>query len=336
MAGHETIVVMEPLTISELEDATGTPRSTIYFYVREGLLPAAQKAAASRALYSDVHVQALNEIKRLKDQGLGLDEIKTHVAPLVERYRAMEPDLVERRSRQIREAILQTAALRFARDGYRRTRIGDIIKDVGTTPPVFYSHFATKHQLFLESFSVFVDWMDELIERPLTGEADPAVRLIVRMHAFWGLQRLSPDVLRLARAEGLREDPEVAAAVHRVYHMITAGPTADFAELRAGRDSPPVSDELMAYQTFGAMVEASLRASWDDKYSKRDVMLAHLFLYLALEAAYTGQNDVASRLNEYTQLIDELLAAGPPIPRALEHLAPRQRPHRRARAAARR
>ena len=28
-----------------------------------------------------------------------------------------------------------------------------------------------------------------------------------------------------------------------------------------------------------------MRASWDDTYSQRDIMLAHLFTYLAIEAA---------------------------------------------------
>ena len=121
------------LSISELERLTGTPRSTIYYYIRDGVLPAAQKAAASRAVYSDVHVDALREIRRLKDEGVPLDEIRERIRPLVERRQAEEPDLVARRTQQTREAILQAAALQFARRGYRRTRIGDIIKEVGIT-----------------------------------------------------------------------------------------------------------------------------------------------------------------------------------------------------------
>ena len=58
--------MVRPLTISELEQESGVPRSTIYYYVREGLLPPAQKAAASRAIYSDVYVALLGEIARLQ------------------------------------------------------------------------------------------------------------------------------------------------------------------------------------------------------------------------------------------------------------------------------
>ena len=303
------------LSISELERLTGTPRSTIYYYVRDGVLPAAQKAAASRAVYSDVHVEALREIRRLKDEGAPLDEIRERIRPLVERRQAEEPDLVARRTQQTRDAILQAAALQFARRGYRRTRIGDIIKEVGITPPVFYAHFSTKRQLFIEAFNVFVHWMGDLIEPPLAEEPDPAVRLLMRLYAYWGLQRLSPDLLGLARAEALQEDGETRAAVQEAQRWITSGPTRDLAGLRSGHDDPPVSDELIAYSLFGATEEIAMRASWDDTYSQRDIMVAHLFTYLAIEAAYTGRCDAIERLGSYGSLIDRLIEQGPPVPR---------------------
>ena len=305
---------IRPLTISELERATSTPRSTIYYYVHDGLLPAAQKAAASRAVYSDLHVEALLEIRRLKHDGVPLDEIRERIGPLIEQRQAAEPDLVARRTQQTRDAILQAAALQFARRGYRRTRIGDIIKAVSITPPVFYAHFSTKRQLFLEAFNVFVHWTSELIEPPLADEPDPAVRLIMRMYAYWGLQRLSPDLLGLARAEALQEDVGTRAAVQEAQRIITSGPTRDLEGLRRGPDDPPVSDELIAYSLFGATEEIAMRASWDDTYSQRDIMQAHLFTYLAIEAAYTGRNDVGRRLKSYRPLIDRLVEQGPPVP----------------------
>jgi AcrR family transcriptional regulator len=286
----------------------------VYFYVRDGLLPPAQKAAASRAVYSDVHVEALREIRRLKGNGVPLDEIRERIRPLVERRQAEQPDLVARRTQQTRDAILQAAALQFARRGYRRTRIGDIIREVGITPPVFYAHFNTKQQLFIEAFNVFVHWMGELIEPPLVDEPDPAIRLLMRFYAYWGLQRLSPDLLSLARAEALQEDSETRAAVQEAQRWITSGPTRDLAGLRRGPDDPPVFDELMAYSLFGAGEEVFIRASWDETYTPRDVLRAHLFLYLALDAAYTGRSDTVERLKTYEPLIDRLVDQGPPVP----------------------
>ena len=266
-------------------------------------------------MYSDVHVEALREIRRLKDEGVPLDEIRERIRPLVERRQAAEPDLVARRTQQTRDAILQAAALQFARRGYRRTRIGDIIKEVGITPPVFYAHFSTKQQLFIEAFNVFVHWMGDLIEPPLADEPDPAVRLLMRFYAYWGLQRLSPDLLSLARAEALQEDGDTRAAVQDAQRWITSGPARDLAGLRRGPDDPPVSDELMAYSLFGAGEEVFMRASWDDAYSPREILRAHLFLYLAVDAAYTGRCDTVERLKSYEPLIDRLIEQGPPVPR---------------------
>ena len=306
---------MRALTISELEAASRTPRSTIYYYVREGLLPAAQKAAASRAIYSDVHVELLEEVRRLKADGADLESIKAAVAPLRERQAAAEPDLVARRAEKARAAILQAAARQFARRGYKRTRIADIIREADVTAPVFYTHFSTKRQLFVESFNVFVRWMNSLIEPPLVDEPDPAVRLIWRMYAYWGLERLSPDLLGLAMAEGLQEGAEAREAVQDALGIITEGTTADLRVLRGREVGPPVSDELMAYSLFGAAEQTTMRARWDDEFDQRDVMLAHLFVYLAVEAAYRGTDDAATRLEEYRGLIDRLITQGPPVPR---------------------
>ena len=71
----------------------------------------------------------------------------------------------------------------------------------------------------------------------------------------------------------------------------------------------------MAYSLYGAGEEIFMRASWDDAYSPREILRAHLFLYLAVEAAYTGRCDTVERLASYEPLIDRLVEQGPPVPR---------------------
>ena len=48
-------------------------------------------------------------------------------------------DLVARQGERTRRAILGTAAREFARNGYRQTRIADIISELGITPQVLYA-----------------------------------------------------------------------------------------------------------------------------------------------------------------------------------------------------
>ena len=60
--------IVKVMTIAALEQATGVARSTIHFYIREGLLPQPAKTAASRSLYSEDHVRLLGRIGELKSR----------------------------------------------------------------------------------------------------------------------------------------------------------------------------------------------------------------------------------------------------------------------------
>ena len=238
---------MRPLTIKELEEASGVPRTTIYYYVREGLLPEAQKAAASRAVYSETHLQLLREIGRLKAQGHSLADIKVRLAATVAQAGQPQVDLVARQNEQTRQLILASAARLFARKGYKRTRIADIIREAGVTPPVFYSHFPSKRDLFVESFGLFVSWMRGFLESRLLHEPDPAARDLARVHGYFGVQALSPDLMSLVRSEALQEDDALQKAVERSYRDMTEDTVNDLVQMRTESGTYlPAADAVLA------------------------------------------------------------------------------------------
>lgn len=306
---------MRTLTISELERATGVPRSTIYFYVRAGLLPEAQKAAASRAIYSDVHVELMADIRSLRQDGLTLDAIKTRLQPRIEADEANGVDLVARQAEAQRRAILEVATRQFAIKGYKRTRISDVVDEVGVTPPVLYEYFATKRQLFAEAIALFVDWTARSMEPQLRLEPDRTLREMARVGAFFGVQTLSPDFLALARSEAMHEGGEAAEAVRSFMEQIASGPTEDLGEARRENGtSPAVSDELVSYGIFGALENMTLRASLDGMYSRRDVVRAQLFIYLAVQAVYRGELDLDAEMERYGEVVDRIARSEPPLP----------------------
>lgn len=57
------------MRISELSEATGISIATIKYYLREGLLPVADKRAARLAEYDERHVRRLQLIKLLREVG---------------------------------------------------------------------------------------------------------------------------------------------------------------------------------------------------------------------------------------------------------------------------
>ena len=198
--------------------------------------------------------------------------IRERIRPLVESRQASEPDLIARRTQQTRDAILQAAALQFARRGYRRTRIADIIREVGVTTTVFSAHFSTKRQLFVESFSVFVRWMSVLIEPPLADEPDPAVAPASCAPTRTGACSGSvPTSCSLAPRRGVsrRTARHACRAGGATLDHQRTGARSRRSSARRGR-AAPVSDELMAYSLYGAggdlhacLVGRRLRAARD-------------------------------------------------------------------------
>lgn len=64
--------------ISELVAKTGVPKSTILYYIREGLLPEAKKLKSNVHRYNDDHIELIKYIKYMKQEmGSSNEQIKT-------------------------------------------------------------------------------------------------------------------------------------------------------------------------------------------------------------------------------------------------------------------
>lgn len=59
-----------------LEEKSGFPRTMINFYIREGLLPVPEKSAKNMAYYDESFLERLRLIRKLKDAGLSLAQMK--------------------------------------------------------------------------------------------------------------------------------------------------------------------------------------------------------------------------------------------------------------------
>ncbi len=312
---------MRVLTIGELETESGVTRSTIYYYVRVGLLPPAQKSSPTRALYTDDHVELLEEIGRLKRDGLDIRAIREQLWHRVSSASQNGEDLVARQEEKTRRAILRTAAREFARNGYRQTRIADIISQLGITPQVLYGHFPTKRDLFAAAYRESLDASMSVIEPRLKEDDDLAVHLLWRMVGDYALQAFNPDLLYLSR-EAAYDDPETTRQLRSAHDHVLRGQGEELEALRGGPEDPPLSDELMNYALYGAFQTMRLRASWDDRFSRADVMWVNILLNIAVRRLYDGSIDVAALKEKYGGLIDELAAVQSPDMFALENSLP--------------
>jgi DNA-binding transcriptional MerR regulator len=308
---------MRTLSISELESLSGVRREVIYFYVRRGLLPQAQKASATRAIYTNEHVDLLRQIEALKDEGLTLEAVKDRLADQIGASQSNGVDLAADQVRQRRDAILQEAARQFAQKGYRRTRIVDIVRALAMTPQQLYGFFPTKRHLFVACYNVFVGWMGEQVEPRAGEETDPAAKLAWRLYANLGVQALSPEVQALAQVEALQEEnDDLCKLVRNTYQGIMKPMIDDVEQTRPGGEPAPTpfSDELVSYALLGAFGGILMRTSWDEKYGAREAMQNLVGIYLAIEGVYQGRLDISERWDRLAGLIDRLSRLRPPGP----------------------
>jgi AcrR family transcriptional regulator len=305
------------LTIGELERESGVPRQTIYYYVRTGLLPPAQKASPSRALYMDDHLALLREIDALRQQGLRRSAIKSRFEGRVSAAASNGVDLVARREEETRQSILAAATRSFATKGFKGTRMADLIGELGITPQVLYGHFATKRDLFVACYKVAVSYMNVFLKPRFESARDSAEMQVWYMYADSGIKAFAPNLMILA-AEVAQHDEEARRDLREAYAIIADETVSDFRSMRRSQTDPPFSDELVTYAIVGAFEQMLVRASLDDEYSWRDVVHNALGVFLAVRAVYQGDLDISELTTKYGKLLDEVAELPPPVPEELK------------------
>ena len=70
------------MRLYELSERSGTTVATLKYYLREGLVPVGQSLGATRADYSEAHLQRVRLIRALIDAGVSVSEAKRVVAAL--------------------------------------------------------------------------------------------------------------------------------------------------------------------------------------------------------------------------------------------------------------
>jgi DNA-binding transcriptional MerR regulator len=310
---------MDALTISAVEKATGVPRSTIHFYVREGLLPRPQKTAASRALYTQDHVRLVELIDKLKQGGRSLAEIKTDLAADLARVNETAVDLAGQENARIHAAILRVATQKFAAKGYKETHVASIVRELGITSQVFYNHFPSKLQLFVESFRTFLNWNLAFVEPKLMESQDFGERLLWRLLADTRATEFGSQVMAQINSEHSRSEADKHRLSEQAWEEVVARIRQDFEGMRQPGSPPPaISLDLLSFSLIGAHHTASMRSSWDERFTKVDTLRVHLWLWLAVMAAIGGEVDIDSRMARYEALIQEVAARKPETPPALE------------------
>jgi DNA-binding transcriptional MerR regulator len=311
--------LIQVFTIGELEKLSGVPRSTIHFYLSIGLLPRPQKSSISRSLYTADHLDTLENISELKEAGLSLAEIETKLQRRVDEANESAVDLAAQEYDAMHQRILSLAAQELSEKGYKNTHVTAIVRKLGITNAVFYNHFSSKRTLLVECVRSLTDSSLDYVDSKEAATQDPAERLLWLCFGHSHLFRLGATALALTRVEEFQEDGELHKSIQETFNDIVEHIEKDIAGApRQGRTPPVVPDELVAHSLFAAYEQTMFRMLADSKYRPKDVLLTHLWIFLAIQAARSGEIDVDSRLDRYRGLVEELSSGLPPLPSLLE------------------
>lgn len=307
--------------IRDVERLTGVPRTTIHFYLRQGLLPRPQKTAASRSLYTEEHVKILDKIAELKEAGRSLVEIEKELQPRVDQANEVTVDLAAQEHERMHSRMLALAAQEFATKGYKNTHVTTIMRRLGITATVFYSHFPSKRQLLAECVTVLMDWSIKYVDEKQTTIEDPAERLLWNIFGHSRVFELGAAALAVIRVEGTQDDADLRRSMEE---GLAATVDRILEDLDQEKDKYPhpstFPGDLIALNLFGAYEHVAFRSRFDKQYSRKELLEAHLWLFLAAQAARNGEIDIDSRLARYEKLISKLSSEMPPLPPELESL----------------
>jgi DNA-binding transcriptional MerR regulator len=313
------LALIQVFTIGELEKLSGVPRSTIHFYLSIGLLPRPQKSSTSRSLYTVDHLEILKSICELKEAGLSLAEIEKELQLTVDAANESVVDLAAQEYQRMHERILSLAAQELTEKGYKNTHVSGIVRKLGITTAVFYSHFSSKRTLLAECVRALTDWGLEYVESKEATTNDPAERLLWLCFSHSHVFRLGSTALALTRVEEFESEGELHRSIREAFDGIVEHIEKDLAGNGGEARRPPtVPDELVAHSLFAAYEQTMFRMLADSKYLPEDVLLTHLWIFLAIRAARNGEIDIDSRLDRYKGLIGQLASQLPPSPPLLE------------------
>jgi AcrR family transcriptional regulator/predicted DNA-binding transcriptional regulator AlpA len=267
------------IRIQELSSQSGIPKSTIHYYLREGLLHPPQKTGRTMAYFDSSHLERLSLIKRLrKDFRMPIAFLKQEVERLEDIGKrsgenkelgntAPEPN----RSKKIE--IIRAAIEVFTQKGYHNAKVNDITDQAGISTGTFYVHFKNKRDLFIEVVEEVFRQIVGDAARNIKGEKDLGKRLIIRGRTFFENHTRYAEILNQLRAEIASDEAWPQEKVNRMYKALT-GPVIKEANegIEKGQMRKEIDPELMAFALTGMIEVLSFRISLDHKYTIDDAI----------------------------------------------------------------
>jgi AcrR family transcriptional regulator len=121
-----------------------------------------------------------------------------------------------------RNQLLETAIEVFATNGYHETTMDRVAAAAGVTKPVLYQHFRSKRDLFLELLNDVGRRLADTVTSATETASSPRDQVRHGFRAYFEFVAREGASFRLLFGDGVRADPEFAAAVNGVERQMAA------------------------------------------------------------------------------------------------------------------
>ncbi|MDI6831577.1 MAG: MerR family transcriptional regulator [Actinomycetota bacterium] len=258
-----------PLKISDLERITGVGRSTIHYYLREGLLSPPRRTGKTMAYYHAGHVEEVRRIRELQQEGYPLaliKEMKNGPRGRKERDTAETAPSADKKAQ-----IMQKAVEVFARKGYHNTRISDITRAVGLGHSTFYLYFPSKKAMFMECVDQVFQAMFSGVWEEIKHEENPLRRLRMRGEAVLKYHPEFLDILHVLHGT-MEDDPRMDAKRKEIYASVAKTVQRDINRAIKEGLIPPINSEIASYMLVGWLETAPLLLNDERGYGVDDLL----------------------------------------------------------------
>ena len=236
------------MRMEELCNASSLSRSTVYQYLRAGILHPPVKESPTQMRYDETHLKQLQKIKHLrKNKKMSIQEIqKVLDAEAPQKVNADES------SKNMRNLIFEKALELFSRNGVEKTKISDIADALNLGKGTIYLYFRSKEELFLECIERFPEIIlskDNWEE--IRKEPDYFQRSHKRM--FFMLKSFPSflGVINIAKSALTGDDPNMKKKAVDCFQTITNALSKDMKKATQKGIVRDVNHGLLSFVSFG-------------------------------------------------------------------------------------
>ncbi len=258
------------LAMSDLERLSGLPKTTIRYYIREGLITPSMKTGKTMAYYSEDDVRKLELIRNLREESkVPLKFIKDELEDY-EREKGVERD--QTRSVDRRQEIIETTARLFTKKGYEKVSIQDIVGELQMSKSTFYVYFANKEELFMECADHIFHQMFNHVWESIRQEKDIIARLRKRAEAFIEVYPTWRDMMNQLRGIAVKDHPEFMEKYKSSVSYIVKYTIKDIETAIAQGLLKNVNPEILGYGMTGLVEYAAELHYLFGKYSQEEIL----------------------------------------------------------------